>query len=109
MNHAQHSTCNKNSIPSHLKPPLFLMGRVVATPGALAVFQQHEDSSIHQCLENHGLGDWGELCSEDIQANDSALATGGRILSSYHVGENKIWIITEGDRSATTVLLPQEY
>jgi len=109
MNHAQQSTSNKNSSPAHLKPPLFLLGRVVATPGALAIFQQHEDKSIHQYLQNHLRGDWGELCSDDKQANDNALNTGGRILSSYFVGGNKIWVITEADRSATTVLLPQEY
>jgi len=107
MNHAQQSTSNKNSIP--LNSPLFLMGQIVATPGALAIFQQHEDISIHQYLQNHLRGDWGELCTDDKQANDNALTTGGRILSSYFVGGNKIWIITEADRSATTVLLPQEY
>lgn len=90
-------------------PALFLLGQVVATPGSLEVFQQQEDISIHQCLLNHQEGDWGELCSDDKQSNDNAVKNGGRILSSYLIGENKIWIITEADRSATTILLPSEY
>ena len=109
MTNPQQSLSNKNTIPAHLNSPLFLLGQIVATPGALALFQQHEDKSIHQCLLNHLRGDWGELCADDKEANDYALNTGGRILSSYFVGGNKIWIITEADRSATTILLPEEY
>ena len=109
MNYPQQLLNNQHASPEQAKPPLFMLGQVVATPGSLEVFQQHEDISIHQCLLNHQEGDWGELCSDDKQSNDNAVENGGRILSSYLVGEIKIWIITEADRSATTILLPSEY
>ena len=109
MTHPQQSLSNKNTIPEHLSSPLFLMGQIVATPGSLALFQQHEDIPINQFLLNHQQGDWGELCADDKQANDYALNNGGRILSAYLIGSQKIWIITESDRSATTILLPEEY
>jgi hypothetical protein len=60
-------------------------------------------------LARHATGDWGELCAFDRQQNAVALCTGQRVLSSYPVGEGKIWIITEADRSVTTILLPEEY
>ena len=61
-------------------------------------------------LSRHASGDWGEVCEEDWQSNDEALELGTRLLSSYisRSGE-KFWIITEHDRSATTILLPLEY
>jgi len=56
------------------------------------------------------LGDWGDLCDEDKKVNDRAVAEGSRILSAYQaVNSTKFWIITEADRSATTVLLPEDY
>ena len=59
---------------------------------------------------SYARGDWGDLCSEDKQANDDALSVGARLLSAYHTGDGrKFWIITEADRSVTTVLLPEEY
>ena len=64
-------------------------------------------------LARHVFGDWGELCSEDQEANNRAVTFGGRILSSYAVGvglsATKVWVITEADRSSTCVLLPEEY
>lgn len=61
-------------------------------------------------LARHAAGDWGDLCGEDRAANDRAVAVGARILSAYHTPEGvKLWIITEADRSATTILLPEEY
>ena len=61
-------------------------------------------------LDRHARGDWGEPCDEDRQANDDALKNGGRLLSVYRTKEGtKFWIITEADRSATTVLLPEDY
>lgn len=109
MNHPQQLSNNQHAYPGQAKPPLFLLGQVVATPGSLEVFQQSKDASIHQCLLNHQEGDWGELCSDDKQSNDDAVQNGGRILSAYLIGQQKIWIITEADRSVTTILLPSEY
>ena len=61
-------------------------------------------------LDRHGNGDWGDLCAEDKEANENALLYGGRLFSSYHDRDGvKFWIITESDRSATTVLLPDDY
>ena len=68
----------------------------------------HED--ILSSLKRHMLGDWGDLCKEDIRANESALALGGRLLSKYKAQSGvSFYIITEGDRSYTTLLLPEEY
>lgn len=87
--------------------PKFILGRILATPGALEALAS---SDIHTAMTRHSNGDWGDLCPEDIQANEEALRHGDRLLSAYH-GQNqtKFWIITEADRSATTVLLPSEY
>jgi len=65
---------------------------------------------IYAALARHASGDWGDVDGSDWSANDEALERGGRILSSYRAKDGtKFWIITEGDRSATTVLLPEEY
>lgn len=89
----------------------FPLGRLLATPGALRAFQQLDDSGLMSaCLARHAAGDWGNLGAEDLAANDRALRTGERLLSAYHLpGGRKVWIITEWDRSVTTVLLPSEY
>jgi hypothetical protein len=109
MNQLQPSSNQHRAIPKHVKAPLFILGRIVSTPGALSVFEENEEASMQRCLLNHQFGDWGELCSEDKESNDNAVRHGGRILSSYLVGHQKVWIITEADRSATTILLPSEY
>src|SRR5262245_36706580 len=84
----------------------FSLGALVATPGALALDQ----ASVLEGLRRHACGDWGNLCAEDIEANNRALVEGARLLSSYLSQDGtKFWIITEADRSATTVLLPDEY
>lgn len=64
---------------------------------------------IAACLNRHAKGDWGDVCDEDKKANDFALDNKERILSSYTLDDTKIWIITEWDRSVTTVLFPSEY
>ncbi|HDH99838.1 MAG TPA: hypothetical protein ENF74_02475 [Firmicutes bacterium] len=65
---------------------------------------------VLQSLKRHVRGDWGDLCEEDRQANEEALAHGGRLFSAYTAEElPKIWIITEADRSVTTILFPEEY
>ena len=87
----------------------FPLGQIVATPGALEALQIAEQSPA-AFLNRHVTGDWGELCDEDKKANDISLRHGYRILSAYTTGVGeKIWIITEADRSVTTILLPEEY
>ena len=89
--------------------PLFALGQVVATPGALRALQKAEQAPA-EFLNRHISGDWGEVPEEDKQENDYSVRHGLRIVSAYttSAGE-KIWIITEADRSATTLLLPEEY
>ena len=90
-----------------LPSPKFLLGRIVATPNAI---NQIPNDEILVALARHVRGDWGTLDPEDWTANDDALKHGGRLLSSYHSTRNvKFWIITEWDRSVTTVLLPEDY
>lgn len=94
---------------SNVRRPRFPLGRILATPGALAALDQSGDSA-HGLLMRHATGDWGELCDDDKQANEAALGQGTRLLSAYRLGDGtKVWIITEADRSATTILLPEEY
>lgn len=87
----------------------FSLGRVVATPGAIAALADSEEDGLPY-LQRHARGDWGDLCKEDLEENESSLAQGYRLLSAYHLKDLvKIWIITEADRSVTTILLPNEY
>lgn len=88
--------------------PLFSLGRIVSTPGALAVFEEN-DINPFEYLGRHQCGDWGSVPPEDWKSNDEALVHGGRVLSAYMVKGTKIWIITEWDRSVSTLLLPSEY
>ena len=88
---------------------LFSLGQIVATPGALQALEKAGQLASH-FLVKHALGDWGDLCPEDKQANDEAVADDLRILSAYKLSDGvRIWCITECDRSATTLLLPEEY
>ena len=84
------------------------LGRVVATPGALRVLLAAGEDPIRY-LARHVSGDWGKLDGQDRRENQLSLKHGWRIVSSYPVGEKTIWIITEADRSVTTILLPEEY
>lgn len=84
------------------------LGKVVATPGALSLLSEAGEDAFGY-LARHASGDWGELCAFDRRQNRIALRSGYRLLSCYPVGEGRIWIITEADRSVTTVLLPGEY
>lgn len=86
----------------------FSLGRVVATPGALQALEAAGVGAV-PLLARHQSGDWGEVDREDWKANEEALKYGWRLLSVYRVGEGRLWIITEADRSATTLLLPEEY
>jgi hypothetical protein len=88
---------------------LFSLGQVVATPGALAALEKAGQSPA-EFLSQHVCGGWGDVPDEDKRENQLSLERGFRLLSSYRTdaGE-KIWVITEADRSATTLLLPSEY
>lgn len=87
----------------------FPLGRIVATPGALELLSEARVEPL-DLLSRHASGDWGKLGEEDRRENELSVRRGFRILSSYPVGENKkVWIITEADRSVTTILLPEEY
>ena len=84
------------------------LGQVLATPGVLAI-EGCDVLSMSELLSRHASGDWGDLCEEDKRDNDFAVADGDRVLSAYRLGGEKVWIITEADRSSTTILLPCEY
>lgn len=90
-----------------VRPVAFPLGPIVATPGALEAIPPGE---IGHALRRHARGDWGELDAEDRAANDRSLTEGARLLSAYRSrAGTRFWVITEADRSATTVLLPDEY
>jgi hypothetical protein len=87
----------------------FNLGQVVATHGALEVLDQHHLTPLN-LLQRYCRGDWGSLPPEDAKANEQALVDGGRLFASYPLSEqSKVWVITESDRSVTTLLLPDEY
>ena len=87
----------------------FAIGQIVATPGALEALK-NAGQTPDFFLDKHVQGDWGEVCDEDKLANDEALVNGERILSAYRTLRNeKIWVITEADRSSTCLLKPEEY
>lgn len=95
-------------------PMRFGLGRLVATPAALAALEKAGQSSL-SLLARHATGDWGELCPQDVAANEEALVTGARLMSVYPLADGvTIWVITDaagddGHRSCTTVLLPEDY
>lgn len=94
-------------------PALFSLGNVVATPAALALIQEH-GASVSQLLNRHQTGQgWSELCKTDCESNWRAAFGNERVLSAFNIGTAdqtvKIWIITEWDRSVTTVLTPACY
>lgn len=90
--------------------PKFRLGKVVATPDAIAALER-VGQSPWSLLSQHIIGRWGNLDEEDRQANEDALVHGGRLLSSYLLndGVTTIWCITEADRSSTCLLLPENY
>lgn len=93
--------------PKPARKPLFQLGRLYVTPAA-AVALPHKE--VFRALARHAAGDWGTVVGEDWQANERALQAGGRLLSAYVASNGrKFWIITEWNRAATTVLLPEDY
>ncbi len=93
-------------MPIHLMKPRFPLGKIYATPGALAL-----DVDLSSYLHRHHCGDWGEeLCADDKQANEDSLVHGTRLLSCYKTpAGDRLYIITEARRDITTLLLPEEY
>jgi hypothetical protein len=90
-------------------PSLFPLGQIVATPGALAALQE-AGQEAREFLSRHARGDWGHLTDDDWKENNFSVTRSLRLLSAYRLttGET-LWIITEADRSVTTLLLPSEY
>lgn len=90
----------------------FQAGSIVCTAGVNNLMCDNDRFRmfVHECLVRHMLGDWGDLCQGDKQANERALLDGSRLLSAY-TADNlpKIWIITEADRFSTCILFPDEY
>lgn len=92
-----------------IKSKIVPLGKIVATPSALDVLGASKQS-VMEFLSRHQNGDWGDVGGEDWEANDEDLEIGNRVLSAYHTKAGiKLWIITERDRSSTTILLPDEY
>jgi len=88
---------------------LFPLGQVVITQGALAALKNADQSAL-DFLARHARGDWGDIGKEDTRENALSLREGHRLMSVYTLqGGQKLWIITEADRSVTTLLLPLEY
>lgn len=85
----------------------FRLGRIVATPNALERLTQ---TDILTGIQRHQAGDWGDMVEHDRAENELSLKEGLRLLSSYRAANGtKFWLITEADRSVTTVLLPEDY
>ena len=89
--------------------PKFSLGQIVATPGALRAIDESSEAAFEFILR-HASGDWGELDEHDRRENELSLREGFRLLSAYRLKScERLWIITEADRSVTTLLLPEEY
>lgn len=109
----QNSHRNKSSGNSPLPVPhqctsLFSLGKILATPALLAHFEKHQINVIEH-ISRHVTGDFGDLDEEDKAENRLSIEHGFRILSAYTIAGERIWIITEADRSVTTLLFPSEY
>lgn len=110
----QAAACPNDSSPAaHDKTaagtPLFALGQVLVTPGALELLETHQLTALPFVLR-HVSCDWGDICAEDRQSNADALQYGYRLMSVYELSKaERLWNITEADRSSTTLLLPEEY
>jgi len=118
----QTSQTDSVSFTSHLSQPVLALGKVVATPGALALLELHGLSPL-PFLVRHAHGDYGTVCADDVQANRDALRDNSRLLSCYAIGDgpkaDRLWVITDAGHldaghlhpggSVTTLLLPSEY
>jgi hypothetical protein len=100
------TTPNPEAQPAPIR---FSLGQVVATPGALDLLDRTATNAA-DLLQRHQSGDWGSVPTEDADLNDYSVTHEGRLLSSYPLNDSeRLWIITEWDRSVTTLLLPSEY
>ena len=103
--------------------PRFALGQIVATPGALELLEQAGFSAL-ALISRHVHGDWGDCCAEDKTTNELSVQQGMRVMSIYRLVDAErllqtpldkrsslptVWIITEADRSVTTLLLPEDY
>lgn len=106
----QAAACPNDSPPdSDGGTPLMPLGQVLITPGALELLKSLQLTPLRFVLR-HMAGDWGDVCEEDRQTNVEALMHDARVMSVYVLGPTlRLWIITEADRSNTTLLLPEEY
>jgi hypothetical protein len=86
--------------------PKFPLGKIVMTRNA---YRRLQVQAVYEALHLHASGDWGEVCAEDAEQNELCLKEGCRLLSVYGTAEQPFWIISEADRSVTTVLLPEDY
>ena len=84
----------------------FRLGLIAITPNAL---DSLSPEAVNEALRRHANCDWGDLSPEDARLNDEALQDGSRLVSTYGDGDTRFWIITEADRSVTTILLPEDY
>lgn len=108
-NHAQTTDQTLSQITeTQHTPPLFSLGHIVATPAVMTHLERH-GINAQEYLARHARGDWGEVCKTDAAENTFAVTNGLRILSVYMMANEKVWIITEADRSVTTLLFPAEY
>jgi hypothetical protein len=108
------ASVQKTDLPLRSNAPTFQVGKAVATPGALALMDKHHIEPL-DLLRRHQQCDWGDLDKHDRAANLAALKDGSRLLSSYEIGHEKLWVITEAvgedgvTRASTCILLPEEY
>ena len=84
----------------------FPLGQICMTPGARDTFKPEQ---IVEAIQRHSRGDWGDVGAADARENEISLKEGFRLMSVYTFGDDKLWVITEADRSSTTALLPDEY
>jgi hypothetical protein len=91
-------------------PPINLpLGRLLSTPGAIAAMVKAKQDPL-ELLTRHRSGDWGDVDAEDSAANDQAVIQGDRVLSAFTLEDGvRVWVITEANRAATTILRPDEY
>ena len=98
---------NETNFEVPVEGPLFPFGKIAITAAAM---QSLSPSDVFDGLTRHGFGDWGTVCMEDWKSNDEAMYEDGRLLSTYRAKDQTVfWIITEWNRTATTILLPSDY
>jgi hypothetical protein len=90
----------------HTPPPKFTLGKTVITANAA---RRLDTIAVNEALRRHTAGDWGEVSPEDACENELSLKRSFRLLSAYGTGQRRFWIVTEADRSVTTILMPEDY